>query len=620
MNTDRQKELNEKLWKALAYNSPTDEIKSLLEMGADLHYRNVHGRTLLHVAATSANKDTIKLLLDKGLDKYVNSEDSVGDTPLHIATVNNHAEIASILIEAGADIHATNHKGYNMLHSAVAGAAPDALRLFLTQKMDAELNAEDLDGNTPLHFTCNIWIARYEEARMLLEAGANPNVINHKQETPLIIAAQVHENRSKYIRLLVEHGADICAEDSAGMTPLYHAFKEGSEENIQALLDVGADLHAVNRDQQNVLHAIAKRHSPEYFDYTKEDEIIRLLQKNDLSKELNAVDIHGDTPLHCACKARRPKLAQYFIEAGADIHKVNNEQQNLLHAAVDCPDDKKQELWNTKQPTADLLNILLDFKMNIWPNLIMTEDLNEKDAILRNLGMTEELNAKDAHGNTPLYLAYKSEEKEAVKQLLSAGANPGIANENGLTLFHAVAYVADTEMMQFLHSRLLTQPEQSKQLVNVANEWGATPLHLACQSQAGAIADMLLKGGADINARDNQGITPLMVAAGNGAADLLYMLLENKAEMDIADNDGRTALMYAVVHSEDMCASLLLEYGADVNLKDKMGASALDWAEQEPSTDDPDSPLGRAHTRVVHLRHAAIHHMLHVWCNSDNHS
>ena len=234
--------------------------------------------------------------------------------------------------------------------------------------------------------------------------------------------------------------------------------------------------------------------------------------------------------------------------------------------------------------------------------------------------MTEELNAQDAHGNTPLYHAYKLGEKEAVKQLLSAGANPGIANESGLTLFHAVAHVADTEMMQFLDSSFLTQSEQSKQLVNTANEWGATPLHYACHSRAGEIADMLLKGGADINAKDQQGMTPLMVAASAGATDLLYMLLERNAQMDIADNDGRTALMYAVVHSEDMCVSLLLEYGADVNRKDKMGATALDWAEQEPSTDDPDSPLGRAHTRVVHLRHAAIRHMLHVWCNSDNHS
>ena len=599
MNTDRQKELNEKLWKALAYNSPTAEVKSLLEMGADLHYRNVHERTLLHVAATSANKDTVKLLLDKGLDKYINSKDHTGDTPLHIAAVNSHAEIANILIEAGADIHAINSSGHNILHSAaMSGDGSDTLRLFLTHKMDAELNAEDQDGNTPLHFTCYTTIEKYEQARILLEAGANVNARNHKQETPLILAAHAFRNNYDLIRLLVEHGADICAEDSAGLTPLDHAHQEQNAENIQALLDVGADLHAVNQDQQNVLHTIAKQYSPiSYALEDQEDKIIRLLQKNDLSKELNAVDIHGDTPLHCACRARRPKLVQLFIDAGAYIHRVNNEQQTLLHVAVDCPDEKFKELrWNADQETANILNILL------------------------NLGMTEELNAKDAHGNTPLYHAYKLGEKEAVKQLLSAGANPGIANENGLTLFHAVAHVADTEMMQFLHGRFLTQPEQSKQLVNVANEWGATPLHIACHSRAGAIADMLLEKGADINAKDQQGMTPLMVAASAGATDLLYMLLERNAQMDIADNDGRTALMYAVVHSEDMCVSLLLEYGADVNRKDKMGATALDWAEQEPSTNDPDSPLGRAHTRVVHLRHAAIRHMLHVWCNSDNHS
>jgi len=52
----------------------------------------------------------------------------------------------------------------------------------------------------------------------------------------------------------------------------------------------------------------------------------------------------------------------------------------------------------------------------------------------------------------------------------------------------------------------------------------------------------LIKGGADVNARNSKGVTPLMIAAANNNPPLIGLLLQAGADPDLATPDGRTAL------------------------------------------------------------------------------
>ncbi len=74
------------------------------------------------------------------------------------------------------------------------------------------------------------------------------------------------------------------------------------------------------------------------------------------------------------------------------------------------------------------------------------------------------------------------------------------------------------------------------------NPLKVTPLHSAAAGGHFAVAELLLKCGADPNLRQNGGFTPLHAAAQNGDVELLRMLLINGADLRIQSDDGKTAL------------------------------------------------------------------------------
>ena len=81
----------------------------------------------------------------------VNAGDQDGNTPLHLATIRDKNQSASSLLEMGANVNATaGESGITALHYA---AAIGSLRLAaLLLHKDAEVNARDADGNTPLYY------------------------------------------------------------------------------------------------------------------------------------------------------------------------------------------------------------------------------------------------------------------------------------------------------------------------------------------------------------------------------------------------------------------------------------------------------------------------------------
>jgi ankyrin repeat protein len=106
---------------------------------------------------------------------------------------------------------------------------------------------DDLDAQLcEAAFVCD-----FVKVRELLGRGANPNVRDEDQRTPLHQA--VLGNSVGLLGLLIEAGADLDAKDGDGYTPLHFAVQEHLPEMARILVGKGADVNACDEDGNPVL-------------------------------------------------------------------------------------------------------------------------------------------------------------------------------------------------------------------------------------------------------------------------------------------------------------------------------------------------------------------------------
>ena len=109
-----------------------------------------------------------------------------------------------------------------------------------------------------------------------------------------------------------------------------------------------------------------------------------------------------------------------------------------------------------------------------------------------------------------------------------------------------------------------------------AKDWqGETALHEAAYWNAIDVAKVLIDESANVNAKDKNGETPLHEAASKNAVDVAKILLEKGVEVNTTDNIGETPLHEAAYRNASDMAKVLLEAGADVNAKGNIGETPL---------------------------------------------
>ncbi len=122
------------------------------------------------------------------------------------------------------------------------------------------------------------------------------------------------------------------------------------------------------------------------------------------------------------------------------------------------------------------------------------------------------------------------------------------ADDNGITPLMRVCYSnllrsdrslsRDKTRLRFVE-QLLTQPDIDIQL---KDKHGFTALHWAAWSGFPIIAEKLIDSGLQINQTENNGYTPLALAALRGNNEVVAMLLKRGADKDAKTKDGETAL------------------------------------------------------------------------------
>lgn len=174
------------------------DMKTALESGCDINTpHSFHGFTILHIAMIEGETETIQFLIKKNAD--VNALDDRRAAPLGVGIVHGAPlETLKLLVEKGADIHASNVDGFNYLHASAEINRIETITWLLDSGID--INSQTGNGLCPLHIASAL--GHVQAAKELLKHGANAR---HKSPlgTPLEIAKQ--ERKSAIIPILEEH-------------------------------------------------------------------------------------------------------------------------------------------------------------------------------------------------------------------------------------------------------------------------------------------------------------------------------------------------------------------------------------------------------------------------------
>ncbi len=148
---------------------------------------------------------------------------------------------------------------------------------------------------------------------------------------------------------------------------------------------------------------------------------------------------------------------------------------------------------------------------------------------------------------------------------------------SGRTLLHWAARMGHTEVTKIL---LKAGAE-----LNAKDEDGDTPLHGAALDGHTEVARILVKAGAKVNAKDKDGLTPLYGAALDGHTEVARILLKAGAKVNAEIKGGSTPLLWAAHQGHAGFVKILLKSGAKVNAKDADGTTPLHWAARRGKTE-----------------------------------
>src|SRR5262245_35755330 len=409
-------------------------IRALLQQRVNVNAAEPDGATALHWAARTNDLQTAETLIRAGAN--VKAANRYGVTPLHLASTTGNAAMVELLLKAGADPNSVLSEGETALMTAARSGSVDAVNVLLTR--GADVNRKET------------W--RGQNALMWAAAEGHPDVI----------------------RTLLAHGADMHARSNGGFTPLLFAVREGKIGAVKTLLEAGADLNeSLPRRRGGATDNPASEPGINAFMLAVENvhyELAAFLL--DKGADPNSAPL-GFTALHQISWLRRPgtgdnnpapqgsgnmdslEFVRKLVAHGANVNARATKQANMgvtvrFHSIGATP-----FLLACRTADLQLMRLLLDLGAD--PK-IPNED-----------GTTPLLAAAGVGTNSPIEEpGTEPEVLEAVKLVLSRGADINTVDKNGDTVMHGAAHKHAPSVIRFLadngsHIQIWTQPNKANQ-------------------------------------------------------------------------------------------------------------------------------------------------------------
>ncbi|EXK24731.1 hypothetical protein FOMG_18558 [Fusarium oxysporum f. sp. melonis 26406] len=486
----------------------------------------------------------------------------------------------------------------SVLHLAIAFRSATLLDTLLS-KGSSDLDARDLEGNTPLHLALR---EGYEElAFMILDRSRTWHA--ECDSVHLTDKPNEHKVPSRYI-------SHVNAITDDGDTPLGLAVSIGSNRIIRSLIDLGAD---VKHEKPLLLYSISKN---------DKGLVTLLIEKG--------ADLEGAVYFAISCleRASDPGILKGLLDADAGTYRYNdgevsNYDEGSYSDEEDIDQDEEAIFLASRNGNTEAVNLLLSYDY--------TRGFSAR--------------VRNKHGDVPLRVAIIQGHLETAKFLLRAYPEAVLLRNNeGQTALDAAMsigqwaavqlFISDgvgsLTLQQFFHrvvadnnlefaKALLEADEDVIQLANqshgefdapflvvvregyhdmakllldtgkidpsVKDARGNTPLHWAARNGDVALANLLLETGkVDLSQKAVDGRTPLSRAFQNAHRDMvMFLLLRPEFDIDQSEPTGDTPFWWSVKYQDFEIMRLLIGLGADVNQKNEEGKNPLEYALEKQS-------------------------------------
>ncbi|KAF7524027.1 hypothetical protein G7054_g11554 [Neopestalotiopsis clavispora] len=430
-------------------------------------------------------------------------------------------------------------------------------RVLNKNKNMTDLNTKDILGWTPLYYMARRGI----EIDFALSTVKSELAVNSQDllgHTPLHYACDTKHDqyRQSNIQALLQLGAEINAQGRDGVAPIHCAGRSGDLEATKSLVKSGANIDIQDASGKTPLLWSVMGGNQATVEYLWENANRKLR------------DGEGRTALHLAVVFADDETVAWLLEHGADARAVDRRTRTPLHESAQRGRLRAMQLLYQKDKAGvnakdgyDQTTLHLAARAG---HKAVAEWLIKKGA---------DIHAADFLDQTLLHIAAKAGYRAVTRWLIQAGANVNARDGGDLTPLHLAAENGHEAVVKWLI--------QAEADANAKDSLGRTPLHGAATNGDKAIVEWLIQAGANVNARDVLGRTPLHWAAKNGDEAVVEWLVK-KAEADVnaKDNRNRTPLHWAANNDHKAVVEWLIQAGADVNKKDNEGRTPSDLAAQ----------------------------------------
>jgi ankyrin repeat protein len=302
-------------------------VKALLARGADVNSKELKGQTALMWAAAEGHGEVVEALLKAGAD--FRAALPSGFTPLFFAVREGRSPVVFRLLEAGVDVNEAMRP--ERRNGVARGRSTTPLLLAIenghfelaADLMKAGANPNDRPaGFTALHAIT--WV------RKPIRGDGDPPPHGSGNLDSLEI-----------VRQLVAYGADINALlekgtsgrgkfNTTSSTSFLMAARNCDVPLMRLLVDLGADPRLPNADKSPPLLAatgVGALGDGDEAAGTEEEAVEAARVLLDLGADIDAVDDNGETAMHGAAYQSRSKLAEFLATRGADINVWNRKNK-----------------------------------------------------------------------------------------------------------------------------------------------------------------------------------------------------------------------------------------------------------------------------------------------------